>query len=263
MEQQKKPESEKAESKQCTAAEAINLQDAKAFLSSIIGKTSAQPEIRNEDESVLVKTAIQQASCDKYCIVPECLNRDGLDNDRGVRFFRFPRHDKEQFQLWIVTLRQCLEDDFWKPKPETVICSAHFAGHFPSGDRDDVDYVPTEFPGKMLKPAKLKAVNVTKAKLVGLKWEEKRRCVVKTCGRNNRDHLGCFFFDYPKDKALFEKWVRVLEHSGMTGSNAGSQDVPAVCQDHFEDEMFQDPSTRKFLVRGAVPMLKEVLSVTI
>ena len=75
----------------------------------------------------------------RYCCVKDCHSRQGRDD---VRFFSFPKKNKEQFEKWTIRVKR----ENFVPNAFTVICGHHFVKGKPDVSPDSPDFAPSIFP---------------------------------------------------------------------------------------------------------------------
>ncbi len=81
-----------------------------------------------------------------FCSVVGC-HRNSTKDKGKVRFFSFPKLNKEQRELWISALKRQNEDGSrWLPSRHSKVCSDHFVSGKWSPTRGDPDYFPSKFP---------------------------------------------------------------------------------------------------------------------
>lgn len=81
-----------------------------------------------------------------FCVAPYCHNSFERDGHRGIRFFRFPRHDRELALRWRQRINRLGPDgQLWQPAYKDTLCSAHFVTGKKSRNPQHVDYVPSLF----------------------------------------------------------------------------------------------------------------------
>ena len=87
----------------------------------------------------------------KYCCAVQCHNQQGIPD---IKFFSVIRkRDAEQTEQWIKKIKRVNPDGSeWKPSRKTLLCSAHFVSGEASKVSNDVDYVPSLFPTRHVKP---------------------------------------------------------------------------------------------------------------
>ena len=87
-----------------------------------------------------------------YCCVVGCTNSQYRDNHKGIKFFRFPK-DEKQKTLWINHVKRIKEDGtLWQPTSASRICSSHFSEGLRSQDPHSPSYAPSIFPTGHVKP---------------------------------------------------------------------------------------------------------------
>ena len=86
------------------------------------------------------------------CCVVGC--HRNTKRDKGtVGFYRFPKRNFEQRQLWIKAVKRINPDGSeWMPSANTRICSDHFVNGEVHPSRNHPSYVPSIFPTKHKKP---------------------------------------------------------------------------------------------------------------
>ena len=87
----------------------------------------------------------------RYCCAVQCHNHQGIPN---IKFFSVIRkRDPEQTEKWIKKIKRINPDGSeWKPSRKTLLCSAHFVSGEASKVSNDVDYVPSLFLTRHVKP---------------------------------------------------------------------------------------------------------------
>jgi THAP domain len=87
-----------------------------------------------------------------YCCVVGCTNSQYRDNHKGIKFFRFPKDEKQKL-LWISRVKRLKEDGtLWQPSSASRICSSHFSEGLRSQDPRSPSYAPSIFPTGHVKP---------------------------------------------------------------------------------------------------------------
>ena len=78
----------------------------------------------------------------------------GCSNETGnyVGFFRFPKKNPEQRELWLKAISKVVDlPEGWKPAPNARLCGQHFIQGKPHPSRTSPDYYPTIFPDTVKK----------------------------------------------------------------------------------------------------------------
>ena len=103
----------------------------------------------------------------RYCCAVQCHNHQGIPN---IKFFSVIRkRDPEQTEKWIKKIKRINPDGSeWKPSRKTLLCSAHFVSGEASKVSNDVDYVPSLFPTRHVKPKNEN--DVSRSERVGTKF---------------------------------------------------------------------------------------------
>ena len=86
-----------------------------------------------------------------YCCVLNCHRNPKTDSGK-VKFYRFPKRNFEQRELWIKKIGRIGTDGKpWQPSKYSVICSDHFLNGMKSPTRNHPSYIPTLFPPEFSK----------------------------------------------------------------------------------------------------------------
>ena len=81
-----------------------------------------------------------------YCCAVDCHNNT-VTHQGVVGFFRFPKKNQEQRELWIKAVKRVNPDGSkWLPSEHSRICSDHFVNGEVHPTRDHPSYKPTIFP---------------------------------------------------------------------------------------------------------------------